>query len=220
MNILYAEDEKSLSMAITEILKMEGFTVDSVYDGAEALEHLQSHEYDAAVLDIMMPKRDGVAVLQQMRNAGDFTPVMLLTAKTQVEDRVNGLSCGADDYLGKPFAAAELVARLQAMIRRSTRYQVQTQSMGNITLDCESLELKSDVGSLRLSSKECQLLSLFLKNKIGILSTAQILEKLWPNNSDSDVVPLYVSYLQTKLRQIHSSVNIEQSGDTYHIVQI
>ncbi len=220
MNILYAEDEKSLSMAITEILKMEGFTVDSVYDGAEALEHLQSHEYDAAVLDIMMPKRDGVAVLQQMRNAGDFTPVMLLTAKTQVEDRVNGLSCGADDYLGKPFAAAELVARLQAMIRRSTRYQVQTQSMGNITLDCESLELKSDVGSLRLSSKECQLLSLFLKNKIGILSTAQNLEKLWPNNSDSDVVPLYVSYLQTKLRQIHSSVNIEQSGDTYHIVQI
>ncbi|MCC8135997.1 MAG: response regulator transcription factor [Ruminococcus sp.] len=220
MNILYAEDEKSLSMAITEILKMEGFTVDPVYDGAEALEHLQTREYDAAVLDIMMPKKDGVTVLQQMRDAGDFTPVMLLTAKTQVEDRINGLTCGADDYFGKPFAAAELVARLQAMIRRSTRYRVQIQSMGNITLDCESLELKSDVGSLRLSSKESQLLSLFLKNKMGTLSAAQIQEKLWPNVNDKGVVPLYVSYLQTKLRQIQSSVNIEQSGDTYHIAEV
>jgi len=220
MKILYAEDEKSLSMAITEILKIEGFTVDPVYDGAEALKHLQSQEYDAAVLDIMMPKQDGVSVLQQIRDAGNFTPVMLLTAKTQVEDRINGLSCGADDYLGKPFAAAELVARLQAMIRRSTRYRVQTQSVGNITLDCDSLELKSDVGSLRLSSKECQLLSLFLKNRTAPLSTAQIQEKLWDDNKDNGVILLYISYLQNKLRQIRSSVNIEQNGDTYRVVSV
>ena len=220
MKILYAEDEKSLSMAITEILKMEGFTVDPVYDGIEAFEHLKTQEYDAAVLDIMMPGQDGVSVLQQMRDAGDFTPVMLLTAKTQVEDRINGLSSGADDYLGKPFAAAELVARLQAMIRRSTRYRVETQSAGNITLDCESLELKSDVGSLRLSSKECQLLSLFLKNKTARFSASQIQEKLWADVKDTGIVPLYISYLQNKLKQIQSSVNIEQAGDEYHFVKV
>lgn len=217
MNILYAEDEKSLSMAITEILKMNQYTVDPVYNGEEAWEHLQNNTYDAAVLDIMMPKMDGTEVLQHMRDAQDYTPVLLLTAKTQVEDRINGLSLGADDYLGKPFSAGELMARLEAMIRRSTRYKIRTQTAGNITLDCESYELASDIGSLRLSSKESQLLSLFMQHQGDAFSAAQIREKLWQDAKDDQVVHLYVSYLQHKLQQIQSTVNIYCHDQKYSL---
>lgn len=220
MKILYAEDEKPLSMAITEILKMENYDVDAVYDGAEALEHLQSKSYDAVVLDIMMPKMDGIQVLKQMREQNDFTPAMLLTAKAETNDRIEGLSVGADDYLGKPFSAGELLARLNAMIRRSTRYKETLHTIGNITLNCESYELKSDIGGLRLSSKESQLLSLFIKHKSDSFTAEQIREKLWTDAEDESVVMLYISYLQNKLSQIRSTVNIIQSESHYYIGEI
>lgn len=219
MRVLYAEDERALSDAIVEILKMEGFEVDAVYDGAEALEHISGGAYDAAVLDIMMPRLDGVAVLQKMRERGDYTPVLLLTAKTQVEDRILGLSAGADDYLGKPFATGELIARLRAMGRRMTQYQVKTLSLGNITLDCESLELKSDIGSLRLSSKESQLLTYFLENRDAVLSTKQIFDRLWTQEDTQGVVELYISYLRNKLRQIGSHVNIVRTKGGFRLAE-
>ena len=217
MKILYAEDEKQMSMAITEILKMENYDVDAVYDGVQALEYLQSRSYDVVVLDIMMPKMDGIQVLKQMREQNDFTPVMLLTAKAETDDRIEGFSIGADDYLGKPFSAAELTARLNAMIRRSTHYKEKQLAAGNITLNCESYELKSDVGGLRLSDKESQLLTLFIKNKSDSFTAGQIREMLWKDADDESVVTLYISYLQNKLLQIRSTVNIRQSASRYYI---
>ena len=126
MKILYAEDELQLSMAVTEILKMEEYEVDAVYDGEEALEHVLNQEYDAIILDIMMPKKSGIEVVTAMRDKGIFTPVMLITTKNETDDRIAGLSSGADDYLGKPFAMGELIARLNAMLRRTTQYKTKT----------------------------------------------------------------------------------------------
>lgn len=220
MKILYAEDEKQLSMAVTELLKMREYDVDSVFNGAEAWEHLQLHSYDAVILDIMMPKLDGIQVLKKMREQEDFTPVILLTAKTENDDRINGLSVGADDYLGKPFSMGELLARLNAMIRRSVQYKVKSQAVGNITLDCESYDLKSDIGGLRLSSKESQLLSLLIKNRHSSLSLAEIKEIVWDPSQGDNTVLLYLSYLRNKLTQIHATVNIMQSGNQYYIGEI
>ena len=149
MKVLYAEDEKQLSMAVTEILKLEGFEVDPVYDGEEALEHLKAGSYDIVVLDIMMPRLDGIKVLSIMRSNGIYIPVLLLTAKAEVEDRIEGFKEGADDYLAKPFAMAELVARLNAIARRKTEYRVRNMELSNLFLDCDSGEIRTAYGSLR-----------------------------------------------------------------------
>lgn len=220
MRILYAEDEKQLSVAVAEMLKSDNYEVDAVYDGAEAWERLKGQYYDAVILDIMMPKMDGIQVLKQMRENENYAPVMLLTAKAEIDDRIAGLSVGADDYLGKPFSMGELLARLNAMLRRSVLYKENQQSLGNIMLDCESNELKSDTGGLRLSSKEAQLLSFFIKNRNDRLSEVQIQERLWAETSDKSIVLLYISYLKNKLAQIHSTVNIIQSEGKYFIGEI
>jgi len=218
MKVLYAEDEISLSNAVSEILKMENYEVDTVYDGQEAWEHLQDNHYDAVILDIMMPKMSGIEVVSNMREHSIFTPVMLLTAKNQTDDRIAGFSNGADDYLGKPFSMAELIARLNAMLRRTTQYKETTLSCGNISLNCETNELKSDKGSLRLSSKESALLALFLKNENTALSSEDIINTLWEQHSDENMVTLYISYLKNKLRQIHGNRNIRQEGNHFLFV--
>lgn len=218
MKVLYAEDEISLSIAVTEILKMENYEVDTVYDGQEAWEHLQDNHYDAVILDIMMPKMSGIEVVANMREHSIFTPVMLLTAKNQTDDRITGFSNGADDYLGKPFSMAELIARLNAMLRRTTQYKETMLSCGNISLNCETNELKSDKGSLRLSSKESALLALFLKNENTALSSEDIMNTLWEQHSDENMVTLYISYLKNKLRQIHGDRNIRQEGNHFLFV--
>lgn len=218
MKVLYAEDEISLSIAVTEILKMENYEVDTVYDGQEAWEHLQDNHYDAVILDIMMPKMSGIEVVANMREHSIFTPVMLLTAKNQTDDRITGFSNGADDYLGKPFSMAELIARLNAMLRRTTQYKETMLSCGNISLNCETNELKSDKGSLRLSSKESALLALFLKNENTALSSEDIMNTLWEQHSDENMVTLYISYLKNKLRQIHGNRNIRQEGNHFLFV--
>lgn len=215
MKILYAEDERALSKAVAEILKMEQYEVDAVYDGVQAWERLSAGNYDAAVLDIMMPKMDGIQVLSKMRSEEDYTPVLLLTAKAAVEDRIDGLSKGADDYLAKPFDMGELMARIDSMIRRATKYKIQTVRCGNITLDCDTNELKSDRGSLRLSSKETELLAFLAKNGGSVLSAAQIEEKLWKNENDEHAAVLYISYLNNKLRQLHADVEIISSEDGF-----
>lgn len=215
MRILYAEDERQLSMAVTEILKIEGYEVDSVYDGAEAWEHLKANYYDAAIMDIMMPRLDGIQVLELMRQNEIYIPVLMLTAKATIEDKVEGLSVGADDYLGKPFAMKELIARLNSMIRRSVKYRNSMLKRGNISLDCDTNELKSDKGSLRLSGKESELLALFMKQKDYILTLHDINEVLWNNEQSENTVILYISYLKNKLNQIHSNVNIYQNNKGY-----
>ena len=215
MKILYAEDELQLSSAVTEILKMEGFEVTPVYDGEQALEALEKDYFDAVVLDIMMPKKDGIEVLSAMRREGNHTSVLMLTAKATVDDRITGLSVGADDYLSKPFAMKELVARLNSLIRRNSDYRHSVLKYANIELDSNSCELKSDKGSLRLNNTEAELLSFFIRNTGVWYSPAQINAQVWGGKESPEKAELYVYYLKNKLRQIHSQVSILIDGDTY-----
>lgn len=215
MKLLYAEDEQQLSMAVTEILKMEHYNVDSVYDGTSAWEHLQKNSYDIVLLDIMMPGMSGIQVVEKMREHNIFTPVVLLTAKNETDDRIAGLTCGADDYLGKPFSMGELIARLNVLLRRSTQYKPGLLSVGNISLNCETSELKSDLGSLRLSSKETELLALFLKNTNRVFTTEELLQEFWSEQSDQNSLILYISYLKNKLQQLNSNHNIKSEQDGY-----
>lgn len=213
MKILYAEDEMQLSVAVTEILKMEGYEVTPVYDGGQAWEEIRNNYYDAVILDIMMPVMDGIEVLKKMRENEIFTSTLMLTAKTTVDDRISGLSEGADDYLGKPFAMKELVARLNSLIRRNS-YKSPTLKSANIELDCNTGELKSDKGSLRLSTTETELLSLLIKNP-GVFYSADTINKVvWNGKESAEKAELYVFYLKNKLRQIHSdlSIIIDESG--------
>ncbi|MCD8376054.1 MAG: response regulator [Oscillospiraceae bacterium] len=204
MKILYAEDERQLSMAIAEILRLEHYEVDAVYDGAQALAHLRSGCYDAAILDIMMPEMDGVRVVEQMRLEKNYTPVLRLTANNTTEDRGEGLSGGADDYLSKPFAAKELLARLNSLLRRNAEYQNSVLICGNISLDCGANELCSPQGSLRLSSRESELLSLLIRHH-GQPVPAQAVAELLQTES---AAALYFSYLKNKLEQLHADVKI------------
>ena len=224
MKILYAEDERQLSMAVNEILKMEGFEVDPVYDGEEALEHLKKDSYDLVILDIMMPRLDGIKVLSIMRANGIFTPVMLLTAKAEVEDRIEGLNEGADDYLAKPFAMGELVAHINAIARRNRDYRLKSVEIGNISLDCNSNELKTEHGSLRLSPRETLLLTEFIRNNERDLTNKQLAVILMQDGAEKsdeesgiEAVELYVAYLRNKLRQIHADVSIVDNEEGYSI---
>ena len=217
MRVLYAEDEMQLSMAVTEILKMEGFEVDPVYDGEEALDHLRSGSYDIVILDIMMPRLDGIKVLSIMRENAIYTPVLLLTAKAEVEDRIEGFKEGADDYLAKPFAMGELVARLNAIIRRHTEYKVKNMELGNVFLDFETGEIRTEAGSLRLSPKETNVLAVFMKSCGRILKQEELYSAL--NTADDDsAIELYVAYLRNKLRQIHSDIIIEETQEGYKMI--
>ena len=164
MRILLAEDERSLSRAIIALLEKHNYSADAVYDGQEALDYLEAENYDAVILDIMMPKLDGLSVLRTLRERGSQIPVLLLTAKSEVEDKVTGLDSGANDYLTKPFATAELLARIRAMTRTQSAQTDSRMSFGNITLDQTTYELSSPSGSFRLANKEYQMMELLLRN--------------------------------------------------------
>ena len=215
MKVLYAEDELQLSSAVTEILKMEGFEVTPVYDGAEALDALHSDYFDAVVLDIMMPKMDGIEVLTAMRAEGNHTSVLMLTAKATLDDRITGLTTGADDYLAKPFAMKELVARLNSLIRRNGAYRHSVLKVANIELDSNSCELRSDKGSLRLNNTEAELLTFLIRNSGASYTAEQINTQVWNGKESPEKAELYVYYLKNKLRQIHSDAVILISGDAY-----
>ena len=215
MKVLYAEDERQLSVAVTEILKMEGFDVTPVYDGEEALVALNSHYYDAAVLDIMMPKKDGIEVLETMRRDGNHIPVLMLTAKATVDDRITGLTTGADDYLAKPFAMKELVARLQSLLRRSSDYRYTIVKYANIELDSQSCELRSDKGSLRLNNPEAELLTYLVHHVGRSFTAAEINNEVWSGKESPEKAELYLYYLKNKLRQIRSEAGISIKGDRF-----
>ena len=221
MKILYAEDELQMSAAVSEILKMEGFEVVPVYDGTSAWEELDSHYYDVVVLDVMMPGLDGLEVLSKMRNAGDHTPVLMLTAKASIEDKVSGLAGGADDYLGKPFAMKELVARIRALTRREADYRHSVIELSNVSLDTSSGELKTSAGSLRLNNGELQLLAYFMKNLNSAYSLSDLDQAVWSGKEGLDKTELYVFYLRNKLTQVRSQLNIVESGpDIYALREV
>ncbi|WP_296823317.1 response regulator transcription factor [uncultured Megasphaera sp.] len=220
MKILLAEDEKDMSAALVAILTHSGYEVDPVYDGEAAVQMAQRHSYDCMVFDIMMPKLDGVQALQQIRDGGDVTPVIMLTAKSEVADRINGLDAGADDYLTKPFAMAELLARLRAMTRRSTAFTPQKLQTGSVSLDVAEQELCS-TNAVRLSAKETKLMQLLMLNADKNLTTGEILSRVWPDEEeDEKIVWIYISYLKEKLAAIDADVTITGGeGGPFRLVQ-
>lgn len=212
MRILLAEDERSLSRAVTALLERNHYSVDAVYDGQEALAFLDGGNYDALILDIMMPKLDGLEVLRQLRQQGNPIPVLMLTAKSEVEDKVTGLDMGANDYLTKPFSTAELMARIRAMTRSQSGNQVTSRlTLGNITLDQTTFELSSPYGSFRLANKEYQMMELLLRNPRQLIPTERFLERIWGYDSEVEmnVVWVYISYLRKKLSALQANVQIK-----------
>lgn len=209
MRLLLAEDTKDLNRAVTAILTKSGYDVDPVFDGQTALESILDNGYDAVILDIMMPKMDGLTLLRELRSRNVNVPVLMLTAKSEIDDRVEGLSAGADDYLSKPFAMKELLARINAITRRRTSYDPVCLGYGDFSLNGETLELRSE-NSVRLSLKEYELLRLFISNSSKMLSDRFIIEHIWNSESAAgpDTVYLYVSYLRRKLGQICSRAEI------------
>ena len=212
MRILLAEDERSLSRAVVALLEKNNFSVDAVYDGQEALAYLEAGNYDAVILDIMMPKLDGLEVLRRLRQAGNPIPVLLLTARSEVADKVTGLDTGANDYLTKPFSTAELMARIRAMTRSRAGGQVSSRlAFGNITLDQTTFELSSPEGSFRLANKEYQMMELLLRNPRQLIPAERFLERIWGYDSDVEmnVVWVYISYLRKKLSALHADIQIK-----------
>lgn len=219
MKILLAEDTRDLNQNITLLLNFDGYEAESVFDGAEAMECLKNDSYDCIILDIMMPKMDGLAVLKELRRRHILTPVLLLTAKAEVDDRVTGLDCGADDYLPKPFASKELLARVRALIRRQPVFAAEDLQMGDIVLNTGTFSLSS-ASSVRLSLKEFGVMRLLMSNEDISLSTEYLLEHIWKNEPDAqaDTVWLYISYLKRKLLLINSTVTISgQKGGSFRL---
>lgn len=212
MRILLAEDERSLSRAVIALLEKNNYSADAVYDGQEALEYLEAGNYDALILDLMMPKMDGLTVLRTLREQGNPIPVLILTAKSEVDDKVLGLDTGANDYLTKPFSTQELMARIRAMTRSQTGGQVTSRlTFGNITLDQATFELSSPAGSFRLANKEFQMMEMLMRNPRQIIPTERFLERIWGYDSEVElsVVWVYISYLRKKLSALRSNIQIK-----------
>lgn len=210
MKLLLAEDERSLSKTIIHILRKNNYSADAVYDGEAALTYLNTGNYDAVILDVMMPKMDGITVLKTIRSQGNNIPVLILTAKAEINDKVLGLDSGANDYLTKPFDTQELLARIRS-ITRFYNAGGSILSMGNITLNRATFELSSPSGSFRLANKEFQLMEILITNSRNLISTERLMEKIWGFNSDSEinVVWVYISYLRKKLKALHADIQIK-----------
>ena len=221
MRLLIAEDEQFLSKALSAILRKNNYEVDAVFDGREALSFLENGNYDAAILDVMMPELNGIDVLRRIRAAGNKTPVLMLTAKSEVEDKVLGLDCGANDYLTKPFATPELLARIRAMTRSQGIQSTSQLRLGNITLEQAKFELSSPSGSYRLTNKEFQVMELLILNPGYLISTEQILEKVWgyDNTVELSVVWSYISYLRKKLAGLNANVRIRVSRNAGYTLE-
>ena len=211
MRLLLAEDEKALSKALTAILERNNYSVDAVYDGQSALEYLETDNYDGVILDIMMPKVDGLTVLRKVRKKGNLIPILLLTAKSEVDDKVEGLDAGANDYLTKPFHSKELLARIRAITRTQSAQTTSKLTFGNVTLDQATFELSTAKGSFRLANREFQMLELMMSNPHQLISSERFLEKIWGYDSDTEinVVWVYISYLRKKLTALHADIQIK-----------
>ena len=221
MRLLLAEDEKELSNALTAVLKHNNYSVDAVYNGTDALSYASADNYDGLILDIMMPGMTGLEVLREIRRKGNRVPVLLLTAKSELEDKVTGLDAGADDYLTKPFAMSELLARVRAMTRRyADAVPSDELSFGDIRLSRSSFELTGPKGSVRLGNKEFQLLEYMMQNPNMLISTERFMEKIWGYDSDAEinVVWVYISYVRKRLAATGSAVTIRAArGSGYSL---
>ena len=211
MKLLLAEDEVELNQALSAVLKHNNYSVDSVYDGQEALDYLEMGEYDGVILDIMMPKKNGLEVLREVRAKKNQVPVLILTAKSQLDDKVEGLDAGADDYLSKPFEMKELLARVRAITRRQSQLTEPVLSFENITLDRALFELGVGGEKIRLANKDFQMMEMLLTNPGQVISTDRFMEKIWGYDSDTEinVVWVYISNLRKKLSSLGANAEIK-----------
>lgn len=222
MRLLLAEDEKSLSHALVMILEKSHYSVDAVYDGQEALEYLESEAYDGLILDIMMPKVDGITVLKTIRKQGNKIPVLILSAKSEIEDKVDGLDAGANDYLAKPFDARELLARIRVITRVNTESNDSLIRFGHVTLNRKTYVLKGEKAEFKLANKEFQMMELLMVNPHQVLSTDRIFEKIWGYESDTEIniVWVYIAYLRKKLVKMHADIEIKAHRNVGYSVEL
>lgn len=222
MRLLIAEDERDLAEALKAFFEKNQFTADTVGDGISAYDYASTGEYDALILDIMMPKMDGAEVLKRLRREGNKTPVMMLTAKGEKDDRIAGFDAGADDYLPKPFEPDELISRVRAMLRRSENYSPTAVSFGDLTLEPGSGTLRCGANRIRLSAKEFLVAELFMRSPNIVFSAERIMEKVWGWDSDSEinVVWVNISNLRKKIRSIGSRVTIEANRGMRYVLSV
>ncbi len=222
MKILIAEDDCSLLRALTSILQKNNYSVDGVLNGGDALAYLESGDYDAAILDVMMPVMDGLSVLLEIRAKHNQTPVLLLTAKSEIEDKVSGLDAGANDYLTKPFDMRELLARLRVLTRKQEVQFGNVLKVGNVTLNTQSFELAAPGGNYRLANKEYQMMLLLMSNPEKVLSPSRFLENIWDFDSraEENTVWTYISYLRRKLEAIGANIRIETRRGAGYILEV
>jgi len=211
MRLLLAEDEKDLSRALVSVLKKNNYSVDPVYNGQDAIEYIVEGNYDGAILDIMMPVKDGIEVLKEVRLKGINIPIIMLTAKAEIENRVEGLDYGADDYLTKPFAVPELLARIRTMTRRKTEGRSDNViTVSNLKLDISTNELVTDIGKEFIANKEFQMMEMMMLNKDQFISVDRLFEKIWGYDSEADmsVVWVNISNIRKKLKKLDAKVEI------------
>lgn len=224
MKILLAEDERELSNALCAILRYNNYSVDAVYNGQEALDYVNASEngYDGIILDIMMPRLTGIEVLSKLRHAGNAVPIMLLTAKSEVEDKILGLDTGADDYLAKPFDMGELLARLRAMTRRKTEIAPDILSFADMKLNRTTFEIVGADGSFRLGNKEFQMLEMMMANPSNLISTEQFMERIWGYDTDAEinVVWVCISALRKRLCSIGTDVTIRATRNIGYSLEV
>lgn len=222
MNILLAEDEKQLSRALVTAMQATGYHVDPAYNGQEAVDLAGQRAYDVIILDIMMPKLNGIEALKQLRQTGDKTYVIMLTAMAEIDDKVTGLDAGADDYLTKPFSLKELLARLRSLERRREDYQEDVLNFADITLDNDEQRLESH-NSISLSGKETKLLAYLMKNPGKAIESSILIDQGWDKDDEADETDLwiYISYLRQKLQAVNAHVTIVgEKGGPFTLSQL
>ena len=221
MKILIAEDDVSLRRVLTAMLQKNNYSVDAVDNGADALEYLRSGIYDGTILDVMMPALDGVQVIAAARREHIVTPVLLLTAKSEIDDKICGLDAGANDYVTKPFDMRELLARLRALTRQERMQTGSTVTVGNLSLDTRSFVLSGPGGSFPLANKEYQTMLLFLRNPGVVIAQNRILENIWSPDSraEENTVWTYISYLRRKLEALEANVEIRTKRGCGYVLE-
>ena len=210
MNVLVVEDERNLADAIVRIVSDAGFNCEAVYDGNAGLTSAESGLYDAVIMDVMLPGMDGIQIVHELRHQGNSIPVLMLTARTSTSDKVEGLDAGADDYMTKPFEAAELLARLRALTRRQGDVVIDTVTFADLTLDLETHDLSCDGREVHLSGKEFEVLKMLMSSNARVVSKQDLLTRVWGADADAseNSVEAYISFLRKKLTHVHSKVQI------------
>lgn len=221
MKLLYAEDEQAMSEAVTDILTYHKYIVDAVYNGKDALDYALADSYDGIILDIMMPEMSGIEVLRELRKKGCRTPILLLTAKSQVEDKIEGLDAGADDYLPKPFEMGELLARIRAMLRRREEFTPDILTCGNLSLNMQSSQLSCGNRSFTLPRLEYRLMEQLMLNQGIYLSSDELMAKVWGYDSDAEIgaVWVYISYLRKRLTALGANAEIKVKRGTGYTLE-